>query len=444
MKTYTKTAIIALAVACIAPDVLANKQQTMVASEPENILAEKPQKKTFRQKMSGFEFGVGAPLVTPTGYNFFVGYANKNATSFWGKRFGIRADFTIPSALKLTGTMSDKTNGESGYVLDGRMKVLGFNINLNNNVEFDAFEADDGNPISIGQNAVDLSVALKNKNMGVLIDFYPFGNTWFFGGLRFSGGYYLGNLNLSVNANIKNDINYRYSVGNNGDFLNAQIVKGSRIGAEFDWNYHGPYAGFGFDLGIWRGFKFFMDAGVVFANTPHVSDKNIHDKDFVIQGCYEINGQPCSGEMVTIFQGAQKPDVDTVVHNAMGVAVRDTLNANTATYSSVIAQIPGFDGIEYSDLGDDIINYLNGDSTAPWINTLLTNNAGDDLEQTISDVKAEWQDNAADATDGIQKKIDQAWEDYEKEKNDAIKDANDFFKDYHMVPMVKLGFMYRF
>ena len=49
-----------------------------------------------------------------------------------------------------------------------------------------------------------------------------------------------------------------------------------------------------------------------------------------------------------------------------------------------------------------------------------------------------------DATDGIQKDINQAWDDYEKSKSDAIHDINKFFDDYGIIPMFKIGFMYRF
>ena len=33
-----------------------------------------------------------------------------------------------------------------------------------------------------------------------------------------------------------------------------------------DWEYRGPYVGTGFDIGLFAGFKIYVDAGVVFTN----------------------------------------------------------------------------------------------------------------------------------------------------------------------------------
>lgn len=429
----------------------------------------------YKSKLSGYEFGMGVPLVTPlTGYNFFVGYVNKDANSFWGRRFGIRADFTIPSTLKFKGTLSDSDelsdDGKKQYEINGTATVLGFKLKssdfTDDKITIERFEDDSqgsDSTVSIGQNAADVSLDIKHKNMGLLVDFYPFGNTWFLGGIRFSGGYYLGDLDISANARINNDIEYRYKVGNAGDYIRAQIQHGSNIGADFHWKYNGPYAGLGFDLGIWRGFKFYMDAGVVFANRPHVSDKNVRDQDFILNGCYEINGQPCAeSEMVQILHGANPPQVEAIVHDTVGIAVRNTLTAQADKYSNVINAIPGFENTDPRDLanqlGDDIVSFLNYEGTTQdfinstasetntWVKTLLTDSTlqNDNLLATVDDIKSEWQENVQDATDGIQKDINQAYDDYQKEKHDAIDDINDFFKDYSMVPMVKIGFMYRF
>ena len=421
--------------------------------------ADQSQHKSFRKKMSGVEFGVGVPLVTPlTGYNVFVGYTNKKARSFWGKRFGIRADFTIPSALKLTGTMSDRTDGKTGYDIDARGKIMGFDAKLSDfsskEIHIKEIKDDRDQQIYIGQDAADLSLKVDNKNMGLLIDFYPFGNTWFLGGIRLTGGYYLGDLDISATAKINNDINYSYNIGHSNNVLHAQITKDSHVGADFHWKYHGPYAGVGFDLGIWRGFKFFMDAGVVFADAPKVTEKNIHDRDLHIKGRYELydsNGNLYSSgeEMVDILPNgvATAPDVEQIVQDAVGMVVRDTLVAKAEEYSGVISAIPGFENINYTDLGSDIVNFLNDEGTAPWIDTLL-DTAGDyadtELNDAITDIKQEWKTNVAEATDGIQQDVNRAWQDYDDAKHDAIDDINDFLHDYGMVPIVKIGFMYRF
>ncbi|MDR2675945.1 MAG: hypothetical protein LBC18_14035, partial [Opitutaceae bacterium] len=50
-----------------------------------------------------------------------------------------------------------------------------------------------------------------------------------------------------------NGTRYRY---------NGNDVTGT---ANADWKYTGPYVGMGWDIGIFSGLSFFMDAGVVFA-----------------------------------------------------------------------------------------------------------------------------------------------------------------------------------
>lgn len=444
----------------------------------------------YKSKLSGYEFGMGVPLVTPlTGYNFFVGYVNKDADSFWGRRFGIRADFTIPSTLQFKGTLSGRTDGQNGYLVDGSAKIMGFDLKLSDftdeKIEVDPFEDDNGENITLGQNAADLTFKMTHKNAGLLVDFYPFGDTWFLGGLRFSGGYYLGDLDISLNAHINENIDYSYKVNKRNvsgidryDILRARIKKGSSIGADFHWKYNGPYAGLGFDLGIWHGFKFYMDAGVVFAKAPKVTNKNVKDDKLVLQGRYEIyddNGTPYSAgsEMVDILPNgiAEEPNVERIVQDTVGMVVRDTLDHYSSQYQeyqdvidSVLLNINGngsdiagndefkntfcngancsWGDIQFGQLGKDVVDFLNDDSTAPWITTLLSEDT--ELTDTVNGIKNEWKENVGDATAGIQKDIDDAWADYNDEKEKTIKDVNDFLEDYGMIPMVKIGFMYRF
>lgn len=439
------------------------------------------QGKTFRQKMSGFEFGAGIPLVTPlTGYNVFVGYVNKNASTFLGRRFGIRADFTIPSDLRLKGTLSNNPNKE-GYLADASGTVMGFDLKLSDfsdkKIEIDAFKDDNKQPIEISDKAVDLALKIKNKNMGLLIDFYPFADTWFLGGIRLTGGYYFGDFDISVNANVNEDIKYSYKISDKNstraqqDYLRAQIAKGSKIGADFHWKYHGPYAGLGFDLGIWRGFKFFMDAGVVFAKAPKVTEKNIHDEDLHLQAMYEIrnsNGSVYSSgdQMVELLPDgiSTPPNVNKIVQDTVGMVVQQTLNtyASDSQYSGVISNIASayhkdiddIYSINPSDLGRDVVYFLNGvdDKGQPvdapaWVKNLAdqagTTNSNV-LAETIDEIRGEWAKVGEDVKGGIQKDVNDVWADYDKAKKDAIKDANDFLDDYGIMPMVKIGFMYRF
>lgn len=182
----------------------------------------------------GLQLGVG--VSASSGLNGFVGYANKSFDSFWLKRLGFRLDFATTSLMK--------SAIDSGV---------------------DAFMGDDG--IDIGDGLTIKDGSIEGHHFAALVDFYPFGDTWFLGGIRISGGYYLGNLDLSANLTGKvNDlpdsefafslegIDYKY-VGNE--------VHGT---ANAEWNYRGPYLGAGFDLGLFAGLKIYMDAGVVFTN----------------------------------------------------------------------------------------------------------------------------------------------------------------------------------
>lgn len=182
----------------------------------------------------GLQLGIG---VSPTsGINGFVGYNNKNFNSFWAKRFGIRFDFATTSPVKsYINKGIDQAMGDEGFEINDEISIV------------------DG--------------SIKAKHMGALVDFYPFGNTWFLGGWRITGGYLVGK--LDVDADLKGSVDglpagtiefefdgtkYRY-LGNE--------VYGT---ATADWKFHGPYVGTGFDLGLFWGIKIYMDAGVVFTN----------------------------------------------------------------------------------------------------------------------------------------------------------------------------------
>ena len=196
-----------------------------------------PEKKQTNPKVKfphGLQLGVGVSATS--GLNGFVGYANKNFDSFWLKRFGVRFDFSSTSPIK---------------------SVINSGI--------DSIMGDDG--VSIGDGLTVKDGSIKAQSFAALIDFYPFGNTWFFGGFRVSGGYYFGDLSMDANltGNVDglpdsefafelNGIEYKY-IGNQ--------IHGT---AKADWNYRGPYLGAGFDWGLFAGFKIYLDAGVVFTN----------------------------------------------------------------------------------------------------------------------------------------------------------------------------------
>ena len=177
----------------------------------------------------GMQVGLGA---SPTsGINGFIGYANKDFDSFWWKRLGVRFDFATTSPIK----------SAINSAIDS---ALGDGVDLG-----------DGMSINGG--------ALSAKHMGVLVDLYPFGNTWFLGGLRLTGGYMTGQMNLAANLAGGSDADFGFEL----DGIEYQYSGGNISGkANVDWKYSGPYLGTGFDLGLFWGIKIYMDAGVVFTS----------------------------------------------------------------------------------------------------------------------------------------------------------------------------------
>lgn len=185
----------------------------------------------------GMQLGLGVSATS--GINGFIGYANKNFDSFWWKRLGIRFDFatTAPIESSINGTINSAI--------------------------------DDGQEVGDGLAIQDVDV--KARHIGLLVDFYPFGNTWFLGGWRLTGGYMIGKFGIAADLSGTNpdtpgepisfelnDMHYRY-VGN--------AVKGRATGT---WKYSGPYMGTGFDLGLFWGIKIYMDAGAVYTNKTAV------------------------------------------------------------------------------------------------------------------------------------------------------------------------------
>ena len=188
----------------------------------------------------GLQLGLG---VSPTsGLNAFVGYNNKNFDSFWAKRFGIRFDFATYSPIK------SKLNNE-----------------INDFVDSDGFE--------IGDELKVNDFALDAKHYGAMIDFYPFGDTWFLGGWRVSGGYMTGKLDFDAAIHGTKSIDgFEFELGDRKYSYEGGQMQGK---AMLDWKFSGPYLGTGFDLGIFRGFKIYFDAGVVFTGKTAKLDLNV-------------------------------------------------------------------------------------------------------------------------------------------------------------------------
>ncbi len=181
---------------------------------------------------NGVQIGVGASFTS--GLNGFVGYANKDFDSFWAKRFGVRFDFATTRPIR------SAVNGAIDSLVDD-----GIDIGNGLTVDKGKFEA---------------------HHYAALVDFYPFGDTWLLGGWRLSGGYFMGELEMSADVAGKIDGvdgYYEFELSGNKYAYAGNSVHGT---SKLDWKYRGPYVGTGFDIGLFSGFKLYVDAGVVFTN----------------------------------------------------------------------------------------------------------------------------------------------------------------------------------
>lgn len=238
-----KTCVFALATVLAMPAFAANddaniygmptdESVTMTEVAPVTVKSSNPDIKFPR----GMELGLGVSATS--GLNAFIGYNNKKFDSFWWKRLGFRLDFASTKPVK---SFIDK-------LIDKYM--------------------DDG--IEVGDNLTITDGKMKSQHMAALIDIYPFGDTWFLGGWRLTGGYMFGKMNVEAMLTGKDD--------RLGSFAGREFHLGDNVWrytgvdteihgtAKADWNIKGPYAGTGFDIGLFSGFKIFMDMGVVFTN----------------------------------------------------------------------------------------------------------------------------------------------------------------------------------
>ncbi|MDR0803684.1 MAG: hypothetical protein LBO08_01155 [Rickettsiales bacterium] len=387
----------------------------------------------------GVQFGIGVPLVVPfTSVNAFVGYANKKHESFWGKRFGARLAFDFSSGL--TGTAKIKPLQDDQHKIDASIGYAGIDFDLNNIAQLDKITFDDDDKLTLNGGFVDIGGStavfnIKNQSVGAMIDFYPFGDTWFAGGIRLTGGYYFGTMKVGLTNTIANDIGGSYLIDAGGtDRIGFQSAAGSKIAAKLNWNYSGPYAGIGFDLGVFRGFKFYMDAGVVFARDPlKVSRKNITHPTLQAQFCPD--GANC-GQWETLLNAAgDKPNVEELTKNLTTNYIKNNIdNPAYAAAKSAIESAYGTN-IDWNALADGLVGYLSGGTAPGWVSNLPS-----DVQNAFGEVQTNWDDLVGAAGNGLQHDIDNAWADYDK----ALSDLNHDLKDYKFMPMVKLGVMYRF
>ncbi|MCL2737248.1 MAG: hypothetical protein FWE17_00075 [Alphaproteobacteria bacterium] len=389
----------------------------------------------------GWQFGLGVPVASPlplSSINGFVGFVDKNQRGFWQKRFGWRADFAIPSSFEMRGAIKDDNLDLSGRLLGFRQSRTVKDV-----ADFDL--EDDRGPIDVHTDGISGAFIMRNQYLGGLVDFYPFGNTWFLGGLRFSGGYYFGSADLRLQARVPNYFpnkeGYAYLAADADDpadrvFINARMMKNTQVGTRLRWNYRGPYAGFGWDMGIWRGFKFFTDMGVVFANAPHMRNGDIDIPAGRFEACIvdPTHGTTCEDNEwvpinITDPQGTLSGILTAVLTN-----FADGVFAGTP----IGTLPPGM------DVGGTVDCFLFGGAKhctgidSAWLDWVETLAEGDNQ---LGDIMNQMKDGAAGIGDFDLQNLTNRYLDA---RRDTRRDINDVLKDIKYVPMIRLGFMYRF
>lgn len=189
---------------------------------------------TGESPFQGLQFGTG--ISGTSGINMFLGYANKDLPSFWLKRIGLRFDFATTIPVKTT-----------------------INNEIKRAIDADGIEYDGGLFVN--------NIGISAKHTAAMIDFYPFGNMWFFGGWRITGGYYSGNLKVNADLTGGGDCFSDSEIEFELSETEYKYIGDGVIGiAKANWKYRGPYLGTGIDVGIFAGLKIYIDAGVVFTN----------------------------------------------------------------------------------------------------------------------------------------------------------------------------------
>ena len=219
----------------------------------------------------GLQFGTGVSATS--GLNVFAGFYNSNYETYLLRHFGVRADFASSDPLK-----SAIDSALESYMNDG-------------------IDVGDGVKIDDGK--------LDAWHGALLLDFYPFAGAW-----RITGGYMWGGatLNSSVFGTIEQAPSQRFYFYLAGDhyYYNGNSFNGT---ATIDWNYHGPYIGTGFDIGLFCGFSLYIDMGVVFTNRPAHLSLDVPQEQLYIYNIAAQTWQP-----VTILQ--LEEDIMRATHEA--------------------------------------------------------------------------------------------------------------------------------
>ncbi len=191
----------------------------------------------------GLQIGFGVSALG--GMNVLVGYRYMNSDSLGGK-FAARFDFADTGPLK----------SAIDSALDHIMR--------------DGIDVGDGVKIDDGK--------LDSSHYAMLVDFYPFDSGW-----RITGGYLWGNMKLdaAIKGGVSDAPSQRFYFYINGDhyYYNGNQFNGS---VAIDWDFYGPYLGTGFDIGLFCGFRLFMDLGMVLTNRPARLDLDVPHEQLYI------------------------------------------------------------------------------------------------------------------------------------------------------------------
>jgi hypothetical protein len=188
-------------------------------------------------------------------------------------------------------------------------------------------------------------------------------------------------------------------------------------------------------MGIWRGFKFYTDFGVVFANAPRMHYTDVWLPDDAAQACLvdpSGSGILCAPEDWVTF------DINNPNQSRNDILSAALWGAGTAGFGGV--DVLAFLPAEYANQNQvrHAVNcFFNPAGCAlgdyQWIENMVAANGGSDLVDIINEMRT-----------GGDFDLQFIADDYTQLRQDAADDVNDFLKDLKFVPMIRLGFMYRF
>lgn len=332
----------------------AEKSLTSLVSEEKTFLQQPEIPENIRQSfeekdegylLEGFQLGAGFGMLGAV--NAQLGYRiPRRNSNFWKNRFGFRIDYNSWKPLEKT---------------------------------IEDFLED--NPLKVGDEK--FSGMISGTNYGALVDFYPFGNTWFLGNIRLSGGYYTGDFSVKVSMEKQGGLDGEFSFND----IEYKIENATAtLKANLESKVKGPYIGVGFDFQILLGLKFYFDAGVVFTNNPKVTTDMEGSADLWVKYSDEVQDMVSDAVAEANANGYSSSEINQYLkeHN-IPIQLPDPNDPQTVTSS-------GYTNVGQIDQNNEYV------------------------QQLLKDTKAEYEDNKVLKT---------------------ITDSNIF-------PMVKLGLMLRF